>query len=175
MWVVSTDRQTDNSIFYKVETYLDCLLVPNVYVIPNFVKICWAVLGNYQSCFQGQTNNPIFCEVETYLDCLLVPEIYEISNFVKIGRAVLENYESCVYGQNDRQTDRQPDFLQGWDLSRSLNCILTAFWKLLNDFEFYSNCFFIINDITNILSYSNYVQVIRICKLGVLHPINYVT
>ena len=39
-----TDRQTDNPIFYKVETYLDRLLVPEIYIIPNFVKIVRAVL-----------------------------------------------------------------------------------------------------------------------------------
>ena len=39
-----TVRQTDNPIFYKVETYLDRFLVPKMYVIPNFVKIVGAVL-----------------------------------------------------------------------------------------------------------------------------------
>ena len=60
-----------------------------------------------------QTDNPIFYKVESYLDRLLVPEIYIIPNFAKIVRAVLEIYENCAHGQNDRQTDRQPDFLQG--------------------------------------------------------------
>ena len=39
-----TELQTDNLIFYKVETYLDRLLVLEIYVIPNFVKIFRAVL-----------------------------------------------------------------------------------------------------------------------------------
>ena len=39
-----TDRQTDSPIFYKVETYLDHLLMLEIYVIPNFVKIVKAVL-----------------------------------------------------------------------------------------------------------------------------------
>ena len=42
--VVFKDGKTDNPIFYKVETYLDCLLVPEIYVIPNFVEIVRAVL-----------------------------------------------------------------------------------------------------------------------------------
>ena len=39
-----TNRQTDNQIFYKIETYLDRLLVLEIYEIPNFVKIVIAVL-----------------------------------------------------------------------------------------------------------------------------------
>ena len=88
------DRQTDNSIFYKVETYLDRLLVPKINIIPNFVKIVRAVLEIYESCAQGQndrqTLNLIFYKVETYLDRLLVLEIHKIPNYMKIVRAVLE-------------------------------------------------------------------------------------
>ena len=51
-----TDRQTGNPIFYKVETYLDHLLVPEIYIIPNFVKIVRAVLEIYVSCVHGQTD-----------------------------------------------------------------------------------------------------------------------
>ena len=74
------DRQTDNPIFYKVETYLDRLLVPEIYIILNFVKIVRAVLEIYESCVAGprtdrQTDNPIFYKIDTYLDRLLVPEI----------------------------------------------------------------------------------------------------
>ena len=82
------DSQTDNPIFYKVETYLDRLFVLEIYIIPNFVKIVRAVLEIYESCVHGQTgrqtNNPIFYKVETYLDRLLVLEIHFIQNFVKI-------------------------------------------------------------------------------------------
>ena len=42
----SVDEETDNPIFYKVETYLDCLLVPEIYAIPKFVKIVRAVIVN---------------------------------------------------------------------------------------------------------------------------------
>ena len=38
------DRQTDNPIFYKVETYLDRLLVPEINVILNFLTIVGTVL-----------------------------------------------------------------------------------------------------------------------------------
>ena len=38
------DRQTDNPNFYKVETYPDRLLVLELYIIPNFVKIVRAVI-----------------------------------------------------------------------------------------------------------------------------------
>ena len=48
--------QTDNPIFYKGETYLDRLLLPEMYIIPNFVKIVRAVLEIYKSCFHGQTD-----------------------------------------------------------------------------------------------------------------------
>ena len=49
-----TDRQTDNPIFYKVETYLDCLLMPEIYVIPNFVEVVRAALDIYESIVHGQ-------------------------------------------------------------------------------------------------------------------------
>ena len=39
-----TDRQINNPIFYKFETHLDRLLVPEIYIIPNFVKIVGVVL-----------------------------------------------------------------------------------------------------------------------------------
>ena len=41
-----TDRQSDNPIFHKVETYLERLFVPKIYIIPNFVKILRAALEN---------------------------------------------------------------------------------------------------------------------------------
>ena len=50
------DRQTDTPIFYKVETYLDRLLVSEIYVIQNFVKIVGAVLEIYLSYVHGQTD-----------------------------------------------------------------------------------------------------------------------
>ena len=103
------DRQTDKLIFYKVETYLDRLLVPKIHVIPNFVKFIRAVLKIYESCVHGQTDNPIFYKIETHLGRLLVHEIHVIPRFVEVVRAVLLIYVSCVHGQ----TDRQMDFLQG--------------------------------------------------------------
>ena len=113
--IIFTDREKNNTIIYKVETYLDCLLVPKIYAIPNFMKIVRAVLKIHESCFHTQTgrqtDNPICNKVETYLDHLLMTEIQVIPNFVKIIRTILEIYESCVYGQ----TDRQPDFLHGSD------------------------------------------------------------
>ena len=105
MRVVFTDRQT-TQFFYKVETYLNRLLVPEMYVIPNFVKIVRVVLEIYESCVHGQTkktDSPIFYKIETYLDRLLVSEIYVIPNFVKIVRAVLDIYENCIHRQIDRQ------------------------------------------------------------------------
>ena len=94
------------------ETYLYRLLVPEIYVIPNFVKTDYAVLEIYENCVHGQkdrrTDNRIFYKVQTYLDRLLVPKIYIIPSFVKIVKAVVDIYSSCVYGH----TDRQPDFLQ---------------------------------------------------------------
>ena len=36
---VFMDGQADYPIFYKVEIYLDRLLVPETYIIPTFVKI----------------------------------------------------------------------------------------------------------------------------------------
>ena len=47
---------TDNLIFYKVETYIDRLLVLEIYVIPNFVKIVRTVLEIYEICVYGQTD-----------------------------------------------------------------------------------------------------------------------
>ena len=49
-----TDRQRDNIVFYEVETYLDRLLVSEIYVISNFVKVVRAVLDIYESCVHGQ-------------------------------------------------------------------------------------------------------------------------
>ena len=47
-----TVSQTDNPIFYEVKNYLDHLLMPEIYVMPNFVKIVRAVLENVnQSLF----------------------------------------------------------------------------------------------------------------------------
>ena len=102
---VFTDRQTDNPIFYKVETYLDRLLVPDIYVTPNFVKVVERFSIFTRDAFTDrQTDNPIFYKVEIDLDRLLVPEIYVMPNFVKIVRVVLEIYERCVHGQTDKQT-----------------------------------------------------------------------
>ena len=56
MKVVFMDRQTDNTIFYKVETYLDRLPVAEISIIPNFVKIVRAVLKIYEICVQGQND-----------------------------------------------------------------------------------------------------------------------
>ena len=53
---MSKYRQTDNPIFYKIETYLDRLLVPEIYILPNFVKIVRAVLEIYESCVHGQAD-----------------------------------------------------------------------------------------------------------------------
>ena len=39
-----TDRQIGNPIFYKLETYVDRLLVFEIYIIQKFVKIVKAVL-----------------------------------------------------------------------------------------------------------------------------------
>ena len=90
-----TDRQT-TLFFYKIETYLDCLLVPEIYKILNFVKIVRAVVEIYVSYVHRQTGNPIFYNVETYLDHLLMLEIHIIPNFVKVISVVLEIYEICV-------------------------------------------------------------------------------
>ena len=73
--------------------------MPEIYVMPNFVKIIRAVLEIYESCFHGQTDNSIFYKVETYVDRLLMPKIYAIPNFVKIIKAVLEVNESCFHRQ----------------------------------------------------------------------------
>ena len=84
----------DNPIFYKVETYLDRFLVPEMYEIPNFVKIVWAVLEIYKISVHGQNDRqidiPIIYKSETYLGRFLVLEIYIIPIFVKIVRAALE-------------------------------------------------------------------------------------
>ena len=85
-----------------VETYLDCLLVPEIYLIPCFVKIVRAVLEIYESYDNRQTVKPIFYKVETYLDRLLVSEIYVKPKILKIIRAVFEIYESCFHGQTTR-------------------------------------------------------------------------
>ena len=84
-----TDRQTGNPIFYKVETYLDRLLVFEIQIKPNFVKIflniVTAVLEIYEVVFTDrQTDSMIFYKVETYLDRLLVLAMHKILNFVKI-------------------------------------------------------------------------------------------
>ena len=114
-----TDRQTDNPIFYKVETYLDRLLVPEIRITPTFVKIVRTVVEIYERCAHRQeenrTGNSIFYVIETHLDRLLGPEIRITPTFVKIVREVLNIYESCVY----RNTGRHLDFLQRYDLSRS--------------------------------------------------------
>ena len=51
--------QTDNLIFYKVETYLGCLLVSKIHVIPNFVQTVREVLEIYESCVHGQSDRQI--------------------------------------------------------------------------------------------------------------------
>ena len=51
-----TNTQTNKPIFNKVETYLDRLLMPEMYAIPNFFKIVEAVLEIYESCDHGQTD-----------------------------------------------------------------------------------------------------------------------
>ena len=48
--MVFTVRQTDNPNVCKVKTNLDRLLVLEIYVIPNFVKIVRAVLKNVNIC-----------------------------------------------------------------------------------------------------------------------------
>ena len=59
-----TDRPTDNPIFYKVETYLDRLLLQERKIIPNFVKIFRAVLDTYERCVHTQTDRkPDFLQV----------------------------------------------------------------------------------------------------------------
>ena len=50
-----TERRTDRQpYFFKDETYLDRLLVPEIYVMPNFVIVVRAVLYIYESCVHGQ-------------------------------------------------------------------------------------------------------------------------
>ena len=96
---MSTDRQRDNLIFYKVEIYVDCLLGSEIYIISNFVKIVRAVLEIYVSWVHGQTSNEIFYKTETYLDRLHMHERHVIPCFVKIVIEVLEIYEIYVHGQ----------------------------------------------------------------------------
>ena len=95
------DTQTDNPIFYKFETFLDCLLMPETYVMPDFVKIGRAVHEIYESCVyrqnNRQTDNPIFYKVETYIDHFLRFKICAKPNFVKIVRAVLEIVNIYIY------------------------------------------------------------------------------
>ena len=45
------DRQTDNPIFCHVETCLDRLLVTEIHIIPNFVKIVRAVVENVNTLY----------------------------------------------------------------------------------------------------------------------------
>ena len=54
--MVPTDRQADNPIFYKVEIYLDRLLLPEILIISNFVKIFNVVLEICDSCAHGETD-----------------------------------------------------------------------------------------------------------------------
>ena len=87
---MSTDRQTDNTIFYKVETYIDRLLVPKI--IANNTKICKNRLSGFSRftkfVFKNRMNNRrrtrLFFKVETCIDRLLVHEMHIIPNFVKI-------------------------------------------------------------------------------------------
>ena len=51
-----TDKQAGSPIFYKVETYLDRLLMLEKHIIPNLVKILIAVLEIYESCIHGQAD-----------------------------------------------------------------------------------------------------------------------
>ena len=51
-----TDIQTDSPIFYKVETYLDHLLMSKIYINPNFVKIISAVLKVYENFVHWETD-----------------------------------------------------------------------------------------------------------------------
>ena len=72
-----TDKKTDNPIFFKVETYLDHFLVPEIYVTPNFVKVFRAVLEIYESCVYRRTDRQttrFFYKVETNLDRLFMPK-----------------------------------------------------------------------------------------------------
>ena len=45
--------------FYKVEIYLDRLLVPEIYVIPNFVKIVRVFFEIYDRCVEEQTDRQL--------------------------------------------------------------------------------------------------------------------
>ena len=89
-----------------VETYLDCFLAPEIYIIPNFMKIVRVVLEIYESCVHGQRESSFFYKVEIYLDRLLVPEICVKPNFVKLVSAVLDINESNVQGQTDIEAIR---------------------------------------------------------------------
>ena len=99
------DRQTDNPIFYKVETYLDRLLVPEIYKIPNFVKIVREVLEIYVSYVNGQTDR----QATRFLQCwdlarssCLARNMYNTKSCENLVRAVFQIYESCVHEQTDR-------------------------------------------------------------------------
>ena len=50
------DRKTDNPIFYKFETYLDHLLMPEIYVLSNFVKTVTAILEIFKICAHGEAD-----------------------------------------------------------------------------------------------------------------------
>ena len=52
-------REPDNPIFYKVETYLDCLLIHKIHVILCFVKIVRMVLKIYERDVHRQTDKQI--------------------------------------------------------------------------------------------------------------------
>ena len=114
--VVFTNGQTGNLISHKVETCLDCLLMPELYVM--YYQILWKLFEQfeiYKSCVYRQTDNLTFNKDEIYLDGLLVPEI----NVIHILWNSLEQFSrfmTIVF--TDKRTNRQPDFLQGWDLSR---------------------------------------------------------
>ena len=67
--------------------------MPEIYVIPNFMKVVRAVLEIYECCVHGQIDSQttrFFYKVETYLDPFRVLEIHLIPNLEKIVRAVFE-------------------------------------------------------------------------------------
>ena len=41
--------QTDTAFYYKIQTYLDHIVVSEIYVIPNFEKIFRTVLDSFES------------------------------------------------------------------------------------------------------------------------------
>ena len=84
---VQINRQI-TQFFYQVETYLEGLLMPEIYVISNF----GSGPRNLRELCSGtdRQTTRFFYKIETYLDDLLMPKIYLIQNFVKIVRAVLE-------------------------------------------------------------------------------------